>query len=235
MDLDDGEMGTDMDADAGAIAAQHRSQPEFDFDDEPAATQAFAREPAPSQPAEAAAAPRQAAAHDAAFADAPVEHDVERTPSGMDASVESAASAYDRIAATTPGAWTDAPIANEPVGAAPVEDDAEAVETPQVPVEDIAMTDASPAPSASPAVQAAEAATIDVERAPEANVATIDVERAPEANVATTEPPDTRPEADTRADNAPRTPGLFDAMPPADPAQTAADAAEDATHASRNA
>lgn len=131
------------DADAGAVAAQHRSQPEFDFDDlaapaeprkrsappvtvaaaafaapaiapEVAAPEAAMQEPTPSQPAEAAAAPTIAAAHDAVFADAPTDHDIERTPSGPEANVESA-SGGDAGGAIAPAAWEPAPVANEVV------------------------------------------------------------------------------------------------------------------------
>jgi ribonuclease E len=68
---------------AADVTAQHRSQPEFDFDDEAAPAVSVAApaqpvsRPAPSQPAEAAAAPAQAAAHDASFAHTPIEHDVD--------------------------------------------------------------------------------------------------------------------------------------------------------------
>ncbi|MCC8361529.1 ribonuclease E [Lysobacter sp. A6] len=197
-------------AEAGDVVAQHRSQPEFDFDDEvapaassqpvasqpvasqPVASQPVVSEPAPMQPAEAAAAPQQAAAHDAAFAETPAEHDVERTPQGMDASVESTASSYDRVAATSPGAWTDTPVANEPVSAsAPIDVEAE-VES----------------------------------EAPDA------IELAPVAREVARN--DTAAEPEAEADRRPASPGLFDAMPPADPAAAAADAAEDATH-QRNA
>jgi ribonuclease E len=207
----------DVEAGEGAVVAQHRSQPEFDFDDDttPVVASSPAIEPAPSQPAEAAAAPQQAAAHDAEFAQAPAEHDVERTPSGMDASVESAASGYDRVAATTPGAWSDAPVANESVSAsAPVDVEADADVEAQAP------------DAIEPAPAAREVASTTPAPAEEIAVARNDVAAPAEAEA--------QAEADAQsvadADRKPGTPGLFDAMPPADPAAAAADAAEDATH-----
>jgi ribonuclease E len=188
------------DADSGEVVAQHRSQPEFDFEDD------FAPAPVATQPAEAAAAPQQAAAHDAQFAQAPVEHDVERT-SQAETNVESAATAWDDASASTPGAWTDAPIANESVAdAAPTQAEAEPVE-------------AAPAPQQpAPVVEAQPASEAQAEETPV--VVHHDAQRDMQD--------------DTIADVRPA-PGLFDAMPAADPAQAAADAAEDAKHEQRNA
>ena len=233
------------DMESGDVAAQHRSQPEFDFDDDGAPMVAIS-EPAPTQPAEAAAAPRQAAAHDAAFAAAPMEHDVERTPSGPDTNVESASTGYDADAVTSPGTWTAAPVANETarVDAASVEPDA---------IEPASVETASIEPAASVEPGAAEPANAPVETVEAASVEAAAVEAAAEpapveAVVAT---PDTiaMPSRERDEDIAPDSevsyidprqpsPGLFDAMPE-DPAQIAADAAESsqeqATQENRNA
>ncbi|MGO4549814.1 ribonuclease E [Lysobacter sp. 2RAF19] len=203
----EGEAGTEADAqgamhddaDTGEVVAQHRSQPEFDFEDD------FAPAPVATQPAEAAAAPQQAAAREAQFAQAPVEHDVERT-SQAETNVESAATAWDDASASTPGAWTDAPVANESVAdAAPTLAEAEPVEA------------APAAPQATPIVEA--------QPVPEAQAdAPVVVHHDAQRDV----------QEDAVADAHPA-PGLFDAMPTADPAQAAADAAEDAKHEQRNA
>jgi len=156
-------------------------------------------EPSPSQPAEAAAAPAQAAAHDAAFAVAPSEHDVERTPSEMESNIESAAQREDEAVAIAPGMWDATPVAND------------AVDTPR----EMAVE--------SPAAQAASFASGEVEAgAPPA----ID---AMSRNAET----DVQAIADNTAqsDAAPVSPGLFDALPPEDPAQAAAEAAAEAGEA----
>jgi ribonuclease E len=242
------------DAETGEVAAQHRSQPEFDFEDDFAPAQvatpskpapvvqapiaqvaavvestSFAQtsdeQPAPTQPAEAAAAPRQAAAHEAEFAQAPVEHDVERTPVA-ETNVESAATSWDHASASTPGAWTDAPVANEsvadtsPVQAQPESVEAEAIEP--VPAREVAFaTPVSPAADAAAPIESQPAPVIDTQAEPEAQVDAVvreDVQRDLQEDVL-----------------APNAPGLFDAMPSADPAQAAADAAEEAKHEQRNA
>ncbi|MUV14810.1 ribonuclease E [Noviluteimonas gilva] len=244
------------DADSGEVVAQHRSQPEFDFEDDFAPAQvaatnkpapvaqapivlaaavvesnAFAQtfdaQPAPTQPAEAAAAPRQAAAHEAEFAQAPVEHDVERTPAA-ETNVESAATAWDHASASTPGAWTDAPIANESVAdAARVQAEVETVEAEAiepVPAREVAFaTPVSPASDAAAPMETQPAIAVDAQAEPEAQadaVVRADVQRELQEDVLA---------------SAPAAPGLFDAMPAADPAQAAADAAEDAKHEQRNA
>jgi len=154
-----------------------------------------ASEPSPSQPAEAAAAPAQAAAHDAAFAAAPSEHDVERTPSAMESNVESAAQREDEAVAIAPGMWDATPVAND------------AVDTPR----DMAVE--------SPAAQAASFASGDIE------AGTPPAIDAMSRNAET----DVQAIADNTA--APVSPGLFDALPPEDPAQAAAEAAAEAGEA----
>jgi hypothetical protein len=156
--------------------------------------------PAPSQPAEAAAAPAQAAAHDAGFAHTPIEHDVERVSPAPETNVESA-SGGDAGEAIAPGSWASAPVANE----APTE---------------IAEVEVAEEEVTSPAANAAAFVTSEVEPA------ATETEPAPapvEAQVAVEDTTATAP--------APTAPGLFDAMPPEDPAQAAAEAARDARNA----
>ncbi len=201
------------DADTGEVAAQHRSQPEFDFEDD------FAPAPVASQPAEAAAAPQQAAAHEAQFAQAPVEHDVERTPPA-ETNVESAAAAWDHASASTPGTWTDAPVANESVAqAASAQGEAEPVDAAPIdaaPVE-VAPIEVAPVPSQA-------APVVETRPEPETQVETAVVQQDMQRDV----------QEDAIAGPTP-TPGLFDAVPSADPAQAAADAVEDVKHEQRNA
>lgn len=222
------------------IAARHRSQPEFDFDDvampaEPAkrptpapaavapvvvaaaaapmiapevaapvataeiAAQVATPDATPSLPAEAAAAPTDAAVHDAVFADAPVDHDIERTPAA-DANVETA-SGGDENAAVAPGAWEPAPVANE------------------------AVADTVDAAIESPASNAAAFMTPDVEapRAPAVDAMSHNVDTDVEAGT----------QAAAQAEPAPA-PGLFDALPSADPAQAAAEAVTEAASSDRD-
>jgi ribonuclease E len=231
------------DMESGEVAAQHRSQPEFDFDDDGAPLVATS-EPAPTQPAEAAAAPRQAAAHDAAFAAAPMEHDVERTPSGPETNVESASTGYDADAVTSPGTWTASPVANESarIDAASVEPDA--IEPASVETASVEPASVEPG-AAEPANVPVEAAPVEAASVEATSVESTAVAPAPvEAAVAAT--PDTiaMPSRERDVDAAPESevsyidprqpsPGLFDAMPE-DPAQIAADAAESSQEQAEN-
>jgi ribonuclease E len=194
------------DADAGDVTAQHRSQPEFDFDDEAAPTVSVAApaqsvsRPAPSQPAEAAAAPAQAAAHDASFAHTPIEHDVERVSPAPETNVESA-SGGDEGEAIAPGSWASAPVANEaPADVAEEEVTSPAASAAAFVTSDVDATEPAPAPAEAPV-------------ADESNDTQLAVEEAAPTGTA------------------PAAPGLFDAMPPEDPAQAAAEAARDARNA----
>ena len=210
-------LAHDEDGDAGDVAAQHRSQPEFDFEDEAVAPGVATLQPAPSQPAEAAAAPAQAAAHDAGFAPVPAEHDVERTPSALEMNVESA-SVDDAVEAVAPGSWSAAPVANESV-AAFVDDAEPSVDSPAATAAAFAEPDVEPAQPV-PAAEAAHAHNADAAEAIEAtDVTEPAAEHAAVANADTAEP-------------RPASPGLFDALPrEQDPAQEAADAARDARNA----
>jgi len=116
-----------------------------------------------------------------------------------------------------PGNWSEAPVANEAVAeSVDAPTSVEAVETP------VASATRAPEPS-SPVI--AQPASVD---------ATVDEAAADQTAV---EAAVDQPDADhVAAANAPRAPGLFDAMPPEDPAQAAADAARDARNAdARNA
>jgi ribonuclease E len=208
----------DDDADAGEVAAQHRSQPEFDFEDDAVAPVAATPQPAPSQPAEAAAAPSQAAAHDAGFAPVPSEHDVERTPPGPEINVESA-TGEDAAEAIAPGTWSAAPVANEPVAAFADTAAEPSVDTPASTAAAFVEQDVEPAQPTAPA----EAVQADNADAVEAGETT-----------GVSEPVTQHAAAADSAEQAPlpATPGLFDALPrEQDPAQAAADAARDARKA----